>query len=291
MHLLDLRGVAEQDAGLLGDARVDLDGAREGFVGDALHLLDEMFGVQQNALALHAARKHEHLPDDVRAAPRTGFQRLETGSHALVLGVVLDKLHGHHDRGEHVVQIVRQAAGEGADAFEPLAAEQLRFQLFFLRDVGVDDEDGLGLAVRFPHQRPAALNGRVRGRRGISGLISPVHSSCCWTAVQRAGGFKRIVVGHQFVGGAADGLGGRPAVKPVRALVPINDAVGEIAHENGVAGDVQQRGLRTDLLVGADVFGDVLQAHQHADRIAATGCVRWKPAAPRPPAGRCGRGF
>ena len=200
-------------------------------------------------------------------APRTGFQRLKTGSHAVILRVFLDELHGHHDRREHIVQIMRQPAGERADAFEALAAKQLRFQLFLVGDVAIDDENGLGFAVRLAHQRPAAVNGQLVPVAGfLFHLARP--RVLVLHGLQRAGGFKWIVRRHQFVSGAARGFRRRPAVKPRRARVPINNAVGKIADENRVAGDVQQRRLRTNLLVGADVFGDVLQAHQHADRVA-----------------------
>ena len=41
----------------------------------------------------------------------------------------LEQLDRHHDRGEDVVQVVRDAAGQRADAFHALRAQELRLDL------------------------------------------------------------------------------------------------------------------------------------------------------------------
>src|SRR5207244_13150518 len=45
---------------------------------------------------------------------------------------LIEQFDAHRDRGQNVVQVVRDAAGQGADALQPLHAEELRFQPFLL---------------------------------------------------------------------------------------------------------------------------------------------------------------
>src|SRR5437879_4090776 len=57
-------------------------------------------------------------------------------------------LGGHEDRREDVVEIMRDAARQGADAFHSLDTQKLIFELFLRCDVGADGEDGFGIARR-----------------------------------------------------------------------------------------------------------------------------------------------
>jgi hypothetical protein len=50
---------------------------------------------------------------------------------------VLEHLDGHEDGGEDVVEVVGDAAGEGADAFESLGAEVLLFESFAIGDIAI----------------------------------------------------------------------------------------------------------------------------------------------------------
>ena len=217
--LLHLRGVGVNDAGLVGNLRVDLDAARKRLARDALHFENQMLWVHCDAFALDASCEHQHLTNNVRATPRTGFQSLETRLHAFILGVVLDELHGHHDRREDIVQIVREAAREIADAFEPLAAEQLRFKTFLFGDVRVDNENGTRFPIGLAHERPAALDHQLAAvARFLPDFTGPFAGVL--HGVERARGFKRVGAGQQFRAGAGLRLGRRPAVKLVRAIVP-----------------------------------------------------------------------
>ena len=46
----------------------------------------------------------------------------------------------HEDRRQNVVQVMGDAAGQSADAFQPLSAKQLSLEFLVLGNVGVDDQ-------------------------------------------------------------------------------------------------------------------------------------------------------
>ena len=106
-------------------------------------ILDEVFGLEGDALALDAAREREHLANHVRAALGVDAQDFQPLLYALVRDFQLEHLHGHQDRREHVVEVVRDAACERADTLHALRAQELRLHFFALGHVRVDDEDGL----------------------------------------------------------------------------------------------------------------------------------------------------
>ena len=59
-----------------------------------------------------------------------------------VLGklLALEQFHADHNGHQRVVQVVRDAADQDAEAFKPLSAEKLFLELFVLGNIGVDDE-------------------------------------------------------------------------------------------------------------------------------------------------------
>ncbi len=108
--------------------------------------------------AVAAAREHEQLAHHVCSALRRsveGHQVLQ------LLGIGLPFLQEgdrDQDRREHVVQVVRDASDEGADALDPLGAQQMLFESFALGDVGVDGQDSVRLSAIAAEQGPAALD-------------------------------------------------------------------------------------------------------------------------------------
>jgi hypothetical protein len=91
------------------------------------------------------------LLDHLRAALGVGPHDFEQSPALLILLFHLKHLRAHRDRREDIVQIVRDAAGERPDAFQPLGAQELRFESLLLGDVGVDRQDGFRLALHISH--------------------------------------------------------------------------------------------------------------------------------------------
>ena len=73
--------------------------------------------------------------------------------------MILEEVDGHHDRRQNVVQVMRDAAGQRADAFHALRPHELGLDLFLFRDVGIDREHRFGLSFVVPDERPARLDG------------------------------------------------------------------------------------------------------------------------------------
>jgi hypothetical protein len=263
-HLLDLGGVGQHGAGFPGGAGLDGDGAGENLMGDAFHFMNEMLGIQHDPLTFQAAGEQEHLADDIGPAGGTGFQRLQQSQLSRFLRAFLEQLHGHHDGGQHIVQIMGQAAGERADAFQTLGPQQLDLQFLFFRDVGVDHQNGLGGAIPPAHQIPLAVHHQLAARAiFLPQLAGPfvvrLHG------LQGPDGFVRIQGQLQFRDGPAPDLGHAPAIQMVRPLIPVEDPAGEIAHINRLLRDVQQRRLGTQLFIVEHVPGDVPGKAEGAD--------------------------
>ena len=81
-----------------------------------------------------------------------------------IAGGLAQERRGHQDGLENVVQVVGDAAGQRADAFHALGAEEIGFKLFPFRDVRVDGEDFLGPALFIAQQGPAAEDDELFAR-------------------------------------------------------------------------------------------------------------------------------
>src|SRR5450759_3542969 len=136
-----------------------------------------------------------------------------------------------HDRREHVVEIVRDAPGQRADALHALRAQELLLELRALRDVGVDDEHGGGAPGLVLHQGPAAFDDQaspvLAHLRELAHPV-PVLEELPHGFVE-GGGIGLNIAGHH-----AEGFRGGPAVQALRALVPVGNAVREVADDDRV---------------------------------------------------------
>ena len=106
----------------------------------------DVLDVDDLAVAFDAASKHQHLLDEVRAAVDVGFQRIQQLFQGGVGNLLLQQLDGDEDWRQHVVEIVRDAAGERAEAFHALRAQKLDLQLFLVG--GVNENNAAGAARR-----------------------------------------------------------------------------------------------------------------------------------------------
>ena len=66
-------------------------------------------------------------------------------------------LRAYEDWSENIVQIMRHAARQCADAFQALRAQQLRFEFLLLGDVGADNQNRVRCTIRSADQRSVAV--------------------------------------------------------------------------------------------------------------------------------------
>lgn len=129
-HLVELRGITDHRPEIIGHSGLNLDGSVELLLENCGDLTDEMGGRGLNAVPFITAGEGEHLLDQVRAALGGGFHRIQPAQPFAVIHAQAQKLRGENDGRQHVVQIVRNAAGQRAQAFQALGAEKVRFTIF-----------------------------------------------------------------------------------------------------------------------------------------------------------------
>ena len=115
-------------------------GAKEVRTEQVDDLADHQGKLQVGPLAVGPAGKGQHLLDQAGAALSAGVQNIHQPLDFGIGAHLPHQVHGEKHRGQDVVEIVRNAAGQGADAFESLRTEQLPLELFLTGDVGTDDQ-------------------------------------------------------------------------------------------------------------------------------------------------------
>src|SRR6266436_6429929 len=108
----------------LTDFGPDLDRFRKGIGRNFPYLFDEMGRLEDHPLPFNAPGEREHLPDHSRAPKRAGLKRIENRLALTVGKPPLQYFKSHRDRGEHIVEVVGDPAGQGPYAFHPLAAQE-----------------------------------------------------------------------------------------------------------------------------------------------------------------------
>ena len=176
------------------------------------------------------------------------------------------QFNAHGDGREHVVQIVRDAAGEHADAFHALRTEQLLLNLLFLGDILFDSDEMGGHAGFVADRRDGhlllvnravfapVLNFAIPSAAGQDGVPHPAEEFLVVQAGLQharglAGGFRRSVAGELGEGG----------VDPFDEADAIGDHDGAVGRTEGgrlqlerhvraraVRGDFAYPGLQTD---------------------------------------------
>ncbi len=218
--------------------------------------------MQRAPRPLQPAAKGEHLLDDFRAPLHA---HLDGGDDILVLSgrkILPQHGHRHHDRGEDIVQVMREAAGKGADAFHPLRAQELGFEILLRGDVDVDAQERFRIAAGIPHQRGVAAHGQLLARLGDMLMLAarfPGLEHLLVDRLRHAG-----VHADQFPDVVPLGLGRSPAVQTFGPLVPEGDpARVDVAHDDRIVRLVQHRGLFANALLGALALGEIVQHHLH----------------------------
>ena len=155
---MDLRRVRRNCPEVFRHIGPDIDRFRKRFGGDLLHFLDKMLHLDVHAFAFDAACERENLLDHV--GPSFGA-RLERVEYPLTVGAWKfspQDVHRHHDRAQHIIEVVRDPAGKRSDALHPLRAEHLLFDSLFVRDVARDDEDVPDAAALIPNDASLRFN-------------------------------------------------------------------------------------------------------------------------------------
>ena len=143
------------------------------------------------------------------------------------------------------------ATREAADGFHLLGLPELLLgplKFLALRQIRVHRQDRSRDALVVAHQGPAPLH---HDRRPVLVLLAELAHPLAARQRHRGRDLEvRSVVVDERAHRATHGLGGGPAVPPLRALVPVEDPVVEIAKEDRVLGLVEQRGLLTQPGIG-----------------------------------------
>src|SRR5580704_4167662 len=140
-HLAELSGVAFDEMEVGDFIRVDGNGARQGFPYQLNDVTDDEGGLHRQALTFGSGTpgKGEHLADQARAMMGAGVHDIQQADQALVGDFMAEHVHGYENGREGVIEIMRNAARQGANAFKALCPEKLLFEFVLLGDVGVDD--------------------------------------------------------------------------------------------------------------------------------------------------------
>ena len=148
---MELGRIALDRPEVVVDADRKLDRFGEGVAGDGGDLAHQAAELDWDPLALGAAGEGQELADQIGAAARV---RLQDREHPLALlrPVAAQQLDRQQDRRQHVVEVVGDAAGQRADALEPLGPQELGLQALALGDVDADVEHA-GLAGHLHHHR------------------------------------------------------------------------------------------------------------------------------------------
>ncbi len=153
--------------------------------------------------------------------------------------LLAQQLDGHQDGVQEVVEVVGHAAGQDTDTFQALGAQQLGLKLHALGHIRVDDQNAPGLALVVTHQSPARFGHDLLPRfRDLNPVADPfaVLEQDLAGLVQA----RHIPLEEQIDGILAEGFLGRPAIQALGPLVPVDDSVLQIAHRDGVVGQVQE---------------------------------------------------
>ena len=165
-HLMNLRGVAVNRPEVRIDVLLKLNRLGKRLANHFLQVRQKVPELNEFVLALNAASKGKDLLHQLGAAPGAAVEHIKHVPVGQPGDVLPQHRHSHHDGREHIVQVVRDAAGQHADVFQALGTEELSLQFFLLGDVGVDDEDGFRPALIVVHQRPAAFHDDFRRMLG-----------------------------------------------------------------------------------------------------------------------------
>lgn len=273
--LMNLGGVRLDGPEIGRDVVVENDRFRKSFLDERGDVAQEVFDLDDAMTAIGAVSEAEDLADESGAA-FGAF--LESGDHADIAGVgrVVAQHGGREEHGrEDVVEVVRDAGGEHAEAFEALGAEELFLDATLLGDIGGDDEAALDLAAGVAKHGDAGVDDD-----GLSVAVAKMEFAAP-VGVGVGGGASGFDVAkdrlaEKFAQRASLGFGGGPAERAFGAGIPEGDAVLEVGDDDRVAGFLEDVGLVAKTAFcfvmteadGGDVDGDVDEVDVAGGRFA-----------------------
>ena len=116
-----------------------------------------MARLDRTLLGFGSAGESKKLFHGFSAAAGAVLHRCQDFARFRVLERFVQDVHAHDDGAENIVEVVGNAAGERADAFQPLSAEILGFQALFLGDVIARNQNGLGFSTGVQQHAPTAV--------------------------------------------------------------------------------------------------------------------------------------
>jgi hypothetical protein len=142
--LVQLRRIRLEYPQVVDELDVDRDVLRERVLDDLDQVGDEVGDLHGHPLPLHAAGEAEHLADHLCAAPGAGLQRVQDLCGPSGRIGEPEQVGRHHDGRKHVVEVVRDASRQRADALQPLGPQELLLEQLAFGEVGVDGQNRSG---------------------------------------------------------------------------------------------------------------------------------------------------
>ena len=94
-----------------------------------------------NAVTIDSSSECQHLPDNVCTALCRSLDRIDNPLSGGIGHFAPQDLDRHHDRREHIVEIMGNTPGERADAFHPLCPQKLCRKPLFLGHIPGNHDD------------------------------------------------------------------------------------------------------------------------------------------------------
>ena len=132
-HLLQLGGVAHDHGNLVAAVDLEPDVLGEGVADDFFHLLEQVPQLDGHPFTLGTLGKRHELFDHPGPVPGAALESVQQSG--LFRAAASQHVQTHQDGGERVVQVMGDAAGQYADAVEPLRALDLLDGVFPLGQI------------------------------------------------------------------------------------------------------------------------------------------------------------
>ena len=118
--LFQLRCVRRDGPQIRNDLENDTDGLGKCSPQDSFKVDNQAAGIQRDSPSFDPAGKHQDLFHEICAPFRARFKSSQSGNRTGVLVPVAQELNAHHDRGQHIVEVMGDAAGEAAETLQAL---------------------------------------------------------------------------------------------------------------------------------------------------------------------------
>ncbi len=152
---MQLRGVGMHRPQIGADAQLEANISRKCVSRNFANILSQLSQVGALRGSFHASGKSQHLTDERRPASSGVLDGVQNTQRFLAAQLFSQHFYRHQNGSQHIVQIMGNAAGQGADAFHALGAQHLLLQLLALGNVGFDVQHALGISLSVFQQRPA----------------------------------------------------------------------------------------------------------------------------------------